>query len=153
MSPIYLFLTVLGLCCCMQTFSSCGEPGLLFIAVHGLLIAGTSLVEEHGLQARGLQQLWLVGFSSCGTRAQQLWLAGSRAQAQQLWHMDLVAPRHVGSSRTRARTHVPCIGRRILNHCAPREVRDISEKYLFSIFYNHNLLTGFQFWKQILKFL
>ena len=28
----------------------------------------------------------------------------------------------MGSSRTRARTHVPCIGRRILNHCATREV-------------------------------
>ena len=36
--------------------------------------------------------------------------------------MGLVAPRHVGSSRTRARTHVPCIGRQILNHCATREV-------------------------------
>ena len=33
----------------------------------------------------------------------------------------LVAPRHVGSSRTRARTRVPCVGRRILNHCATRE--------------------------------
>ena len=36
--------------------------------------------------------------------------------------MGLVALRHVWSSRTRARTHVPCIGRRILNHCATREV-------------------------------
>ena len=36
--------------------------------------------------------------------------------------MGLVAPRHVGSSRTRARTRVPCIGRRILNHCATGEV-------------------------------
>ena len=31
------------------------------------------------------------------------------------------APRHVGSSQTRARTRVPCIGRQILNHCATRE--------------------------------
>ena len=36
--------------------------------------------------------------------------------------MGLVAPRHVGSSRTRARTRVPCIGRWILNHCTTREV-------------------------------
>ena len=36
--------------------------------------------------------------------------------------MGLVAPRHMGSSRTRARTRVPCIGRRILNRCATREV-------------------------------
>ena len=63
-----------------------------------------------------------AGFGSCGARAQQLWLAGSRAQAQQLWCTGLVAPRHVGSSRTRARTCVPCIGRRILNHCINREV-------------------------------
>ena len=36
--------------------------------------------------------------------------------------MGLVPQRHVGSSRTRDRTHVPCIGKRILNHCATREV-------------------------------
>ena len=35
--------------------------------------------------------------------------------------MGLVAPQHVGSSRTRARTRVLCIGRRILNRCATRE--------------------------------
>ena len=35
--------------------------------------------------------------------------------------MGLAAPRHVGSTWTRARTCVPCIGRRILNHCATRE--------------------------------
>ena len=39
-----------------------------------------------------------------------------------MWHISLVAPQHVGSSRTRARTGVPCIGRRILNHCATKEV-------------------------------
>ena len=38
-----------------------------------------------------------------------------------MWLTGLVALRHVGSSRTRARTCVPCIGRRILNHCATRE--------------------------------
>ena len=36
--------------------------------------------------------------------------------------MGLAAPRHVGSSQARAGTHVPCIGRQILNHCATREV-------------------------------
>ena len=29
--------------------SSCGERGLLFVVVHGLLIAVASLVAEHGL--------------------------------------------------------------------------------------------------------
>ena len=42
---ICLFLAALGLCCCAQAFSSCGERGLLFIVVRGLLIAVASLVE------------------------------------------------------------------------------------------------------------
>ena len=46
---IYLFLVGLGLHCCVQVFSSCGEQGLLlFIAVHQLLIVKASLVVEHG---------------------------------------------------------------------------------------------------------
>ena len=99
---IYLFLAALGLRCCAHAFSSCDEQGLLFISVHGLLIAVASLVAEHGLQG--------LGFSSCGMRAQQLWRTG------------LVAPWHMGSARTRAGTHVPFISRRIPNHCATREV-------------------------------
>ena len=35
--------------CCTQAFSSCGEWGLLFVVVHGLLTAVVSLVAEHGL--------------------------------------------------------------------------------------------------------
>ena len=46
---IYLFLAVLGLRCWARAFSSCGERGLLSIAVHGLLIAAASLVAEHRL--------------------------------------------------------------------------------------------------------
>ena len=42
-------LAVLGLRCCMRAFSSCGEQGLLFVAVNGLLIAVASLVAEHRL--------------------------------------------------------------------------------------------------------
>ena len=66
---IYLFLAALGLRCCAQTFSSCGERGLLFVAVRRLLIKVSSLVVEHRFQARGLQQLWHAVFSSCGMRA------------------------------------------------------------------------------------
>ena len=59
---IYLFLAALGLCCCCtRAFSSCSEQGLLFVAVHRLLIAVASPVAEHGLQVRGLQQLWQTG--------------------------------------------------------------------------------------------
>ena len=46
---IYLLLAASGLRCCAQAFGSCGEPGLLFVVVHGLLIAVASLVVEHGL--------------------------------------------------------------------------------------------------------
>ena len=43
------------------------------------------------------------------------------AQAQQLWLTGPAAPRHVGSSQTRARTRVPCISRQTPKHCATRE--------------------------------
>ena len=46
---IYLFMAVLGPCCCARAFSSCGEQEPLFVAVCGLLIAVASLVAEHGL--------------------------------------------------------------------------------------------------------
>ena len=42
-------MAALGLHCCAWAFSSCSELGLLFIAVHGLLIAVASLVAQHGL--------------------------------------------------------------------------------------------------------
>ena len=43
-----------------------------------------------------------------------------------MWSTGLVAQQHVGSSQTRALTHVPCIGRQIPNHCATREAPQIS---------------------------
>ena len=88
---IYLFLAVLGLRFCARAFSSCGERGPLFITVRGPLTIVASPVAEHRLQTRRL--------SNCGSRAQP----------------------HVGISRTRARTRVPCIGRQTLNHCATKE--------------------------------
>ena len=100
-------MTVLGLRCSARALSSCGERVLLFVVVRRLLIVVASLVAEHGLYgawaslavAHGLQQLWLTG---------------------------LVAPWHVGSSRTRARTPVSCTGRQILKHCATREAHILS---------------------------
>ena len=52
------------------------------------------------------------GFSCCRAQALEHSL---RAWAQYLWHMGVVDPWHAGSSRTRDRTHVSCIGRQILN--------------------------------------
>ena len=42
-------MATLGLRCCAWAFSSCVEWGLVFDAVHGLLIEVASLVVEHGL--------------------------------------------------------------------------------------------------------
>ena len=85
----------------------CTEPlllcaGLLWLgraraAFYWLLSAVAPLAAEHGSKC--------AGFSSCS-----MW-------AQELRCMGLVALRHVGSSRTRDQTCVPCIGRRILIHC------------------------------------
>ena len=63
---------------------------------------------------RGARASHYRGLSCCGAQAPD-------AQAQHLWLTGLVASRHVGSSQTRARTRVPCIGRQILNHCTTRE--------------------------------
>ena len=65
---------------------------------------------------RGARASHYRGLSRCGAQAPD-------AQAQQLWLTGPVAPQHVGSSQTRARTRVPCIGRQTLNHCATREAR------------------------------
>ena len=80
----------------------------------------------------GFLQLWRAGATlHHGARASHCrGLSRCRAQApdaqvQQLWLTGPVAPRHVGSSQTRARTCVPCIGRQILNRCTTREALHI----------------------------
>ena len=89
-----------------------------------LLREGFSLVAASG----GYSSVWRTGFSlrwvlllrSTGSRYSGFSSCG--AQAQQLWHKGLVTPQHVGSSRARDQTHVPCVGKWILNHCTTREV-------------------------------
>ena len=82
----------------------------IFGSVLSVAARGLSLVAVSGgyfsLWCAGFSLLWLLLLWSTGSRH-----AGSRAQA----------PWHVGSSRTRAWTRVPCIGRWILSHCATRE--------------------------------
>ena len=63
---------------------------------------------------RGVRASHYRGLSRCGAQAPD-------AQAQQLWLTGPVAPQHAGSSQTRARTRVPCVGRQTLNHCATTE--------------------------------
>ena len=98
---------------------------------HSLLrCAGFSLRWLLLLRSTGSRRM---GFSNCGAQAQQLQLAGSRAQAQQLWRTGSVAPRHVGSSQTWAQTRVPCIGRWILNHGTTREAPKFYFKYILEL--------------------
>ena len=67
--------------------------GLLFLAVHRLLIAVASLVVTCKLQSTGSAVVVV----------------------------DLVASRHVGSSQARDHTCAPCIGGWILNHWTTRK--------------------------------
>ena len=69
------------------------------VVVCWLLIAVASLVAEPG--SRGL---W------------QLRFPGSRAQAQQLWHLDFVAQWHVGSFWTKDPAYGSSVGKWILYH-------------------------------------
>ena len=93
---------------------------LTYLFTYGCV--GSSFLREGFLQLwqvgatphRGAQASHYRGLSCCGAQAPD-------AQAQYLWLTGLVAPWHVGSSQTRARTRVPCIGRQILNHCTTRE--------------------------------
>ena len=57
-------MAVLGLRFYVRAFSSCGKRGPLFIAVRGPLTIAASLVAEHKLQTRRL--------NNCGSRAQSL---------------------------------------------------------------------------------
>ena len=66
-----------------------------------------------------------------------------------MWLTGLVAPWHVGSSQARARTRVPCIDRRILNHCATREAQEFaflmdSQTMVMLLVQDHSLRTTFK---------
>ena len=100
----------MGLRFCARAFSSCGKRGPFFILVHGPLTIAASLVVEHRLQTCRL--------SSCGSRAQLL---------RGMWDLP----------QTRARTRVPCIGRRILNHCTTRE----APVFLLTFLLEYNCFT------------
>ena len=118
-------------------------PGLIYLFIFIFIFGcvGSSFLCEGFLQLwqagashhRGARASHSCGLSCCGAQAPDV-------QAQQLWPTGPVAPWHVGSSQTRARTRVPCIGRQILNHCATREARIILfiyfvlEKHLNSFF-------------------
>ena len=114
---IYLFLAALGLCCCVQAFSSCSEQGLSFIAVHRRLIEVASLC--CGARALGAQASVVMArrLSSCGTRALLL---------RSMWDLpgpglEPVSPALAGGFLTTAPPGKPC-------HGVYRETRRLLEK-------------------------
>ena len=98
--------------CCAWAFSICGEQRLLFIGMWWLLLWST-----------GFRR---TDFGSCRSRVHT---SGSIT----LWCVDSVALQHVESSRTRNRTRVPCIDRRILNHWTTGDIH----KWLFTFMMIH----------------
>ena len=114
---MYLFVFILG--CIGSSFLCMGSLQLRRAGAtprHGARVShhgGLSRCRAQAPAAR-VSAVVACGLSSCGS------------QAQYLWPTDLAALRHVGSSRTRARTHVPRIGRRTFNHCATRDAPTLS---------------------------
>ena len=108
---------MLGLRFCARAFSSCGKWGATL---------------HRGARASH--------YLCCGAQAPD-------AQAQQLWLTGLVVPWPVGSSQTRARTHIPCIGRQTLNHCAAREAQYmLFRESCIHLFHTHkNPGSGFSY--------
>ena len=83
----------------------------VFVSVRGLSLVVASGGHSSS-RCAGLSLSRPLLLRSTGSRR-----AGSAVVA----HGPSRSARHVGSSQTRARTRVPCIGRRTLNHCATRE--------------------------------
>ena len=71
---IVLLLTELGLRCCAGFSPVAVNGGYSLVDVWGLLVAGASLVAEHGPR--------VFSFSSCSAWTPSWWLPGYRAQAQ-----------------------------------------------------------------------
>ena len=99
---IHVFLAALGLRCCAWAFLSCCEQALL--------------------SSCGVQASHCSSFSFCRARTLGYERFGHcSTQAKESCCTGLSALRHVGSSQTRDRTYVPCIGRWILNQWTTRE--------------------------------
>ena len=108
----------------------------VFVAVHGFSLVAVS-GGYSSLQYAVFSLWWLLLLRSTALGAQASVVVARGLSSRGSWALErrlsscgaqlccgLVAPLHVGSSRTRERTCVPRIGRRMPNHCATREVPD-----------------------------
>ena len=101
----YLFLAVLGLCCCMGFALVATSRGYSLVAVCRLLLVESSLVTDRGLWAQRPQYLRFL--------APEHRLTG------------MVAPRQVGPPRIRGHTCVSCAGRQILYPWTTKEAHSV----------------------------
>ena len=106
-------------CCLLLFFNNCVYL-FIFGCAESSLLCGLFLVWRGGLPSSlSVQASHCSGFSCCGERALGCsgfsslanGLSSCSSQAQWLWHTGLVALWHVGSSQTKNRTCVSCIGR------------------------------------------
>ena len=68
---------MLGLCCFVWAFSSCGEQNWLFTVVRRLVIAVASVAVEHRLRGARASAAAAHRLSTCSSQAQYLQLTGS----------------------------------------------------------------------------
>ena len=76
----------------------------VFVAARGLSLVAVS-GGYSSLRCVGFSLRWLLWLQSTGSR--RVGFSSCSAWAQYLWHTGLVAPRHVGSSQTRAQNPCP----------------------------------------------
>ena len=97
-------------------------------------VCGLSLVVVSGgyssWRCSGLSLRWLLWLPSTGSRhtASVAVVHGLSSHGSQLG-----CPGHLGSSRTRNRTHVSCFGRGILNHWKTREFPHIPNSWFSQV--------------------
>ena len=111
MSSIIIYTTELLLIFYFKVFIFKKFYPFVYFWLHWVFVAARRL--SLAAASRGYSLWWLLLLWSTGSRAhglQSLQFTGSRARAQLLC-MDLVALQHVGSSRIKDWTGVPCIGK------------------------------------------
>ena len=103
---------------------------------------GLSLVAACGghssLRCTGLSLLWPLLLRSTGSRRAGSVTVAHGPSRSTAW----------GSSQTRARTRVPCIGRQILNHCATREAPNMWYFNSFCCYWTFELFPVWSYYKQ-----
>ena len=121
-------------------------PGYLIVVCQlSLVVANRG---QSSLQCISFSLWWLLLVQSTGPAAhelQQLRLAGSRAQAQQLWCTGLVALSQVEYSRTRNPTGVPALAGEFLTSGSPGKSLDhliLHALYIniYNLYYSHFIM-------------